>query len=114
MKNWIDRIFSYGFAYGFLSNLSGRKAMIVYTAEDTPEERKNEPVVHHLIHKTIFEFTKLKPLKPIVVYDCEEKPSAEFREMKLKEIHSEIEKIEDRETYKTPFDQKFKNVKKNL
>jgi len=45
MKNWIDRIFSYGFAYGFLSNLSGRKAMIVYTAEDTPEERKNEPVV---------------------------------------------------------------------
>ncbi len=103
MKNWIDRVFSSGFAYGFWHNLKGKKAMVIFT---TPENRvkfnETEQYIFHLINATIFDFCKMSPLIPYVAYSSDSAEQAE-KDKCLTEVTEVMHNIDGRHCYSSPF-----------
>jgi NAD(P)H dehydrogenase (quinone) len=73
MKGWIDRVLTYGFAYGQGSNLRGRRAMLVMTTggEHQPftsdKQRILSDMLDHLQHGTL-DFCGFSVLPPFAIY----------------------------------------------
>jgi len=73
LKNWVDRIFSMGFAYGQKGNvtLKGRKGMMIYTTGGPKEFHKSigmEDASWKMMNHGIFAFCGITPLEPFVAY----------------------------------------------
>ncbi len=98
MKSWIERVFSYGFAFGEGHSLKGRKAMLMYTT-GAPHSyiEKMENAFWYLVYK-VFAAAELTPLKPYAAYAVKD-VSAETRKEYLNEVERIAADIENREPY---------------
>jgi len=67
MKSWMERVFSYGFAYGD-HHLDGKKAMLMYsTGADQAYLKDIEPMFWETMG-LVFKFMGVTPLKPFTAY----------------------------------------------
>ncbi len=99
MKSWMERVFSYGFAYGEGKSLKGRKAMMIYATGATKAGLKElEPHFWELMHG-VFAFGGLTSLQPYTAYAA---PSVSVNDRKayLIEIEKIVDDIEHRAPYK--------------
>ncbi len=109
LKNWVDRVFSFGFAYGFFSSLRGRKAMFIYTAEMARAEfAGSEPALFHIINSSTFEFCKMTPLMPIAIYEGGLDKAG--KEQCLNSTREAMKGVEKRAEYSSPFAKRSCNI----
>lgn len=68
LKNWVDRVFTYGFAHGPNGQLAGKKGMMIYTTGAPREHLKSREPCSWRLFNDVFEFCGMKPLEPYVGY----------------------------------------------
>ena len=100
LKNWVDRIFSFGFAYGGGKSLVGKKGMLLYTTGGPKDFLKtSEEMGWKLINNMIFGFCKITALEPYVAYGAAHVDKS-ARVKYLEEVKKIMEGIDTRADYK--------------
>ena len=100
LKNWVDRILSYGFSYGGGKSLAGRKGMMLYTTGGPKAFFKGtEECIWKLINQYIFNFVGITPLEPYIAYSAAHVPN-EVRLKYLEEVKAIMANVEARAEYK--------------
>jgi len=102
MKNWIDRVFSFGFAYGSGHSLEGKKAMVLYTTGGPANMLSPmEPAMFKIMFDMTFGFCSLKTIKPFVAYSAA-RITQDERVKYLKDLEGIMAKLPERELYVSP------------
>ncbi len=100
LKNWVDRVFSYGFAYGG-KTLAGKKGMHLYTTGAPKAYLKGtEECMWKLINDNIFGFCHITSLDPYVAYAVAHLGNGE-RVAYLEEVKKIMESIDTRAEFKS-------------
>ncbi len=99
MKSWMERVFSYGFAYGEGHSLKGKKAMLFYTTGANKEYLKEIEVKFWDTVHGMFDFMGITPLQPFCAYQVASITEAE-RKAYLTEAEKIASEIEKRQPYK--------------
>ena len=98
MKNWIDRVFSYGFAYG-QTNFKGKRVMCVYTTGAAQKFiSPHEKNIFKVMFDLIFGFCSLEIIKPFIVYNPAGMKHQDRKNI-LKEFENVMKNLVDRELY---------------
>lgn len=100
MKSWMERVFSWGFAYGDGRNLTGRKAMLIYSTGAGKQylEKGIERAFWESVHG-MFTFMGVAPLEPYCAYSIGTTTLAERRAY-LAQVEKIASDIENRAPYK--------------
>lgn len=105
MKNWIDRVFSMGFAYGHqgAASLKPKKGMIMYTTGGPKAYHVSigmEAVVWKLLNDGVFRFVGMTPLEPFVAYQAAWIDDSQ-RKAYLQDAQKAMDGIETRAEYQS-------------
>lgn len=98
MKGWVDRVLTYGFAYGMGRSLSGRRAMLTFTAGGparayTPELQSAANTMLDHIQRHVLHLCGLQVLPPFGVYGATN-ASPDQRERFLQQYTQVLEVLE--------------------
>ena len=91
--SWLERVFSYGFAFGEGgTHLKGKKAMLIYTTGGAKEwVSKYEKKMLFLLHDRIA-FWGMKALEPFAAYHCAY-VDPKVREQYLKDLQAKLKEL---------------------
>ena len=100
LKNWVDRIFTSGFAYSGKS-LAGKKGMVLYTTGAPKDYLKGvEPCFLKLFYEGFFSFTGMGTLEPFGAYSAAH-VSNDVRVKYLEELKVAMKDLDKRAAYKS-------------
>jgi putative NADPH-quinone reductase len=103
MKNWIDRNFSMGFAYGQGKSFEkGKKAMLIFSTGSPQkffEESGHKKICYQLMNIGMFGLCGIKALEPFVVHDVVHSDDTQ-RKKYLEELKAVLLNIDARPEYK--------------
>jgi NAD(P)H dehydrogenase (quinone) len=107
MKNWIDRNFSMGYAYGYGKTLDdgplkSKKAMLIFSTGSPQkffEESGFKNICYQLMNIGMFKFCGIKALEPFVAYSVAHSDDTQ-RKKYLDELKAVLLNIDARPEYK--------------
>lgn len=98
IKSWMERVFSYGFAYGEGHSLKGKKVMMMYTTGADQEYLKNIEIQFWETVNGVFNFMGMTMYKPFCAYGVAHK-SADERKAYLDEADAIAADLDNRAPY---------------